>query len=363
MSSTDWGQPGSGLPGGDGTQSQRWPNWLKLLVLLILLLSLGWVILLTANYFRTGKDLGDLGIPAPVSNLFDKQKFQYVASIDNIATPMGVAVGKDGRIYVTDTGGERKIHIYDSLWQEAGSFAPPDTEASARIPVYLAIAPSGDVYVSDRGAAAIYIFTADGESKGQVTAPAGFEDWHPLGLTFDKDGNLYVADVTPEKHRVVVLDPAGNLKLTFGTQGEGEGQFWYPNGIAVDEQGRIFVADSNNGRMQAFDKDGKYLFKISRGMSSGDLSMPRGIAIDGQGRLLITDTSRGAVQAYQITDSGNDSVSSSPDAKAPVKFIGSFAGDAATGNFLLYPNGMALDGQGKIYVADRAHNRVQIWKY
>ena len=133
--------------------------------------------MLTANYLRTGKDLGDFGLPPPVSNLFDKQKFQYVASIDGLQTPMGVAVGNDGRIYVTETGGERKIHIYDSLWQETGSFAPPDTEASARIPVYLAIAPSGDVYVSDRGAATIYIFTADGESKGQVTAPAGFEDW------------------------------------------------------------------------------------------------------------------------------------------------------------------------------------------
>ncbi len=358
MSSTDWGQPGGGLPGGDGAGSQRWPNWLKLLVLLILLLSLGWVLMLTANYFRTGKDLGELpGIPGPVSNLFDKLKFQYVASIDGLQTPMGVAVGKDGRIYVTETGGERKIHIYDSLWQEVGSFAPPDTEASGRIPVYLAVAPSGDVYVTDRGAAAIYIFTANGEPKGQVTAPAGFEDWHPLGLTFDKDGNLYVADVTPDKHRVVILDPAGNLKLTFGTQGEGEGQFWYPNGVAVDEQGRIFVADSNNGRMQAFDKDGNYLFKISRGMSSGDLSMPRGIAIDSQDRLLVTDTSRGAVQAYQIAASGDSG------SEPPVKFIGSFAGDAATGNFFLYPNGMAIDGQGKIYVTDRAHNRVQIWKY
>jgi len=360
MSSTDWGQPGPGFPDGGTPRNQRWPNWLKLLILLILLLSLGWVALLSVEYFRTGKTLSDLPLmPEPVANLFDRMTFQYVASIDEVQTPMGVAVGPDGRIYVTETGGERMIHIYDSLWQEVGSFAPPDTQPTERIPVYLAISPTGDVYVSDRGKAAIYIFSADGDPKGQVTPPEGMEDWHPLGLAFDDAGNLYVADVTPEKHRVLVLDQEGKLKLSFGSQGEANGQFWYPNGIAIDSEGRIFVADSNNGRMQAFDKDGKFLFKISRGMSPGDLSMPRGIAIDSENRLLIADTSRGAVQAYQLSDSADSGSGNT----APLKFVGSFAGDPGTGTYLLFPNGMALDGQGKIYIADRANDRVQIWKY
>ncbi len=167
-----------------------------------------------------------------------------------------------------------------------------------------------------------------------------------------------MSDVTPEKHRVIVLDPDGDLKLSFGSQGEGDGQFWFPNGIAVDSEGRIYVADSNNGRMQAFDRNGNLLFKIVRGMSRGDLSAPRGLVIDSENRLLIVDTYRGAVQAYEISD-----LAGSDPEEPPAKFLGAFSGSAGDGVFFLYPNGLALDGDGKIYVADRANNQVQIWKY
>ena len=60
---------------------------------------------------------------------------------------------------------------------------------SDRVPVYVAVNPEGDVYVSDRGAAAIFIFSPDGKPKGKVAPPKGFEDWHPLGLAFDGDGD------------------------------------------------------------------------------------------------------------------------------------------------------------------------------
>jgi len=378
VSITDWQQQQPGGPPGNGPSAPAgWPSWLKLVIFLIILIALGWVILLTAQYCKTGDKISDLpGVPPPVAGLFGDASFEYVRSIDGLQNPMGVAVSQDGRIYVTEAGGERLVHIYNSRGRELGSFAPPGTEAPGRVPVYVAVSPSGDVYVSDRDSASIFVFSADGAPKGQVAPPAGYEDWHPLGLAFDKTGNLYVTDVTPDKHRLMVLDltpasslgidptliharPEGSiLKLSFGTQGEEDGQFWFPNGIAVDSQGRIYVSDSNNGRMQAFDKNGKLLFKIGRGMSRGDLSIPRGIAVDSDGRLLIVDTYRGAVQAYEISKSaGSDSEG------APVKFAGAFSESLGDGVFFLYPNGLALDGKDQIYVADRSNNRVQIWKY
>jgi sugar lactone lactonase YvrE len=62
---------------------------------------------------------------------------------------MGVAVGLDGRIYVTEAGGERMVHIYNRQGEELGSFAPPEDLAPDRIPVYVAVSPDGDIYVSD----------------------------------------------------------------------------------------------------------------------------------------------------------------------------------------------------------------------
>lgn len=357
MSSTDWGQPGPAPTGDDRQGAMRLPNVIKAAIVLALLAGLAWLLIIAGQYFKTGKPLSEIpGVPNPVANLLGKTSFEYVSSINGLQNPMGVAVSPDGRVYVTETGGERKIHVYDRQGKELASLVPPGTQAANRVPVYVAVSPGGDVYVSDRGTAAIYIFAPDGTSKGTVTPPKGFEDWHPLGLTFDKAGNLYVADVTPDKHRVIVLDPTGTLKLSFGSQGEGDGQFWYPNGIAIDSEGRIFVADSNNGRMQAFDKDGKFLFKIARGMSAGDLSMPRGIAIDGDNHLLIVDTSRSAVQEYQVTKSTDDKT-------APVQYMGAFSGAEGRGISFQFPNGLALDSHGQIYVTDRANNRVQIWKY
>jgi sugar lactone lactonase YvrE len=263
----------------------------------------------------------------------------------------------DGRVYVTETGGARKIHIYNSRAARSWVLSSPDMTQRQGSDVHCR-EPEWELYVSDRGASKIFIFSPDGESKGEVAPPEGVENWHPLALTFDKAGNLYVADVTPEKHRVVVMDPAGKLTLSFGSQGEKEGQFSYPNGIAVDDKGRIFVTDSNNGRMQAFDEDGKFLFLIGRGMSKGDLAMPRGIAFDTKGRLLIVDTTRGSIQAYKVSDSGVADANG-----APVEFKGVFFGDSGRRISFQFPNGMALDGHNKVYIADRGNNRVSIWEY
>jgi DNA-binding beta-propeller fold protein YncE len=359
MTSTDWPEQTPGSPEG-GSSGSRWPTGLRIGILLLILIALGWVLLITGQYCSTGKPISELpGVPGAVDDLFDNSSFRYVSSIEGLQNPMGVAVGLGGRVYVTETGGARKIHIYGPLGeQELGSFSPPDADTADRVPMYVAVNPRGDVYVSDRGASKIFIFSPDGTPKGEVAPPEGMTEWHPLALAFDKAGRLYVSDVTPDKHQILVLGPTGRLILSFGTQGEKRGQFWYPNGIVVDDEGRIFVTDSNNGRMQAFDKDGKFLFLISRGMSKGDLAMPRGIAFDTKGRLLIVDTTRGSIQAYKVSDSAGADRDG-----APVEFKGVFYGDSGRRISFQFPNGMALDGHNKVYIADRGNNRVSIWEY
>jgi DNA-binding beta-propeller fold protein YncE len=327
-----------------------WPTWLKLVIFLIILIALGWVLLLISQYCKTGEKISNLpGVPPPVAGLFGDSA-EYRGELAGVARPLGVALGKDGRIYVTESAGERMVRVFDRNGKQLDAFAPPDSEILSRVPLYVAVSPKGDVYVSDRRARAIHIFSPDGDYRGAFkpkSVPA--EGWQPLGVAFDDKGNLYVTDVTDKKHRVLVFDPSGELKLEFGTQGGEQGQFWFPNGIAADDRGRIYVADGDNGRLQVFDKAGKLLYVVPRGYAAGDLSMPRGLALDGDGHLLVADTSAHTVKVYDI--SGD-----SPDFLRDIGESGS--GD---GQFR-FPNGVAL-ADGRIYVTDRENGRVQIWSY
>src|SRR3989337_4340771 len=176
MSTTDWPQQPGGLPDGGGPSAGgRLRPFVKMAIALLLLAALGWVLLLSAQYCETKQPPSI--VPPPVNRLFDKLSFEYVDSINGLQNPMGVAVGQNGRVYVTETGGERMIHVYNSLREEVGSFAPPDTQPANRVPVYVAVSPKGDVYVSDRGAGAIFVFSPDGVAQGQGSPPAGFVAW------------------------------------------------------------------------------------------------------------------------------------------------------------------------------------------
>ena len=106
MSTTDWQQPGGGLPQGSGPSSSLgWPSWVKMVILLIILAALGWVLLLTAQYCRTKEPLSNLpGVPPPVAGLFSEAA-EYKGALEQVQRPLGVAVGDDGRVFVTESEG------------------------------------------------------------------------------------------------------------------------------------------------------------------------------------------------------------------------------------------------------------------
>ena len=345
MTATAWPQP-EGPPG----RTSRMPGWAKLVVVLIVLAALGWVVLLGTQYLKTGKPISEL--PGAQIPGLAGQGEQYRSSVFGVAQPLGVAVGRDGRMYVTESAGQRMVRIFDPQGHPLSSFAPPNTTANGRVPVYIAVSPQGDVYVTDRANDALDVFSADGAflrafDPAEVRLLRLVGAWHPMGVAFDKDGNLYVTDVSADKHRVLVFDPSGTLKLTFGSQGTDEGKFWYPNGLAVDDRGRIWVADGNNGRVQAFDAHGKFLTAIARGFAKGDLAMPRGVAIDGNNHLFVADTSAHTVKVYDI----------SGDRPEFLRDLG----EAGTGDGQFrFPNGVAFSG-GRLYVTDRENGRVQVW--
>jgi sugar lactone lactonase YvrE len=126
----------------------------------------------------------------------------------------------------------------------------------------------------------------------------------------------------------------------------------FPNGLALDKAGNLYVTDSNNGRLLVFDSSGKQIARIGRGADTGKLGLPRGIAIDGQDRVFVVDTTGQGVQVNRAFQG-----------KPQLDYLGTFGAQGVGDGQFSFPNGIAVDGRGHIYVADSANDRVQVWSY
>ena len=80
----------------------------------------------------------------------------------------------------------------------------------------------------------------------------------PTDVTWDRDGNIFVADGY-NNSRVVKIDKHGRWLKAWGERGTNPGQFNILHSIASDDAGNIYVADRTNRRIQVFDHDGAFL--------------------------------------------------------------------------------------------------------
>ena len=69
-------------------------------------------------------------------------------------------------------------------------------------------------------------------------------------MAIDSSDRVYVSECG--SHRVSVFTSEGQFVTSFGSEGEGPGQFKYPTGLAVDSSGVVYVCDSSNNRVQLF---------------------------------------------------------------------------------------------------------------
>ena len=91
----------------------------------------------------------------------------------------------------------------------------------------------------------------------------------PSGIAFDLDGSIYVSDTL--NHRVQRFTRDGVFLSTWGSFGDGDGQFNMPWGVAVDPIGDVYVVDWRNDRVQKFDSDGRFIHRFG---SSGGGNRP-----------------------------------------------------------------------------------------
>jgi len=330
----------------DQTPPHRRRQVALLLILSLLLLGL----LIFAAWYLLFRQPVETLIP----NLDLTKPPSYQLSTYNVSQPIGVAVSSDGsRIYVTQGGGDESTVLIDTSGNHLATLAPPADVTARASQLYVAVDPkTGDVYATDRTNGAVYVYAADGTYKSTFdpsTGGSGITVWQPLAIAFDAQGDLYVSDVGGDYQKVHVFGPDGTWLRDLGSAG----LFSFPNGIGVDQNGNVYVADSDNGRLIVFDKTGTQVGVVERGPSDGQLGMPRGVVVDGQGRVYVVDAVAQSVQIFRVLQPG--------DTK-PV-FLASFGSEGTVDGTFEFPNGVAVDGRGRVYVADWNNNRLQMWSY
>ena len=124
----------------------------------------------------------------------------------------------------------------------------------------LASGPNDRLYIVDRDAHEIIVCRRDGERVGGLgtrhTPLAPFN--HPTDVAIAPGGDIYVSDGYAS-HRVHRFRSDGTLVQSWGEFGSGPGQFLTPHAIWVMRDGRVVVADRENNRLQVFSPDGAHL--------------------------------------------------------------------------------------------------------
>jgi len=178
---------------------------------------------------------------------------------EGLKDPVGLAIDTENRLlYVVDTQ-QDQVLVYDAdslkLLRRIGTGGKNHyltTPGDFALPSGVAVDKEGNVYVTDTFNNRVEIFDAEGQFVSffgkHGDGPGYFA--RPKGIAVDGDGHIWV--VYEYQDRVQVFNREGQLLAFFGERGHYPGQFSAAVGIAIDKDNRVFVTDQYGGRMQMF---------------------------------------------------------------------------------------------------------------
>jgi DNA-binding beta-propeller fold protein YncE len=148
------------------------------------------------------------------------------------------------------------------------------------------------------------------DPSGKLLTSFGAEMFvFPHGITADRDGNIWVTDGDGKDgkgHQVFKFSSTGKILMTLGkpgVAGNSEETFNKPSAVAIATNGDIFVADGHGGESNArivkFSKDGKFIMTWGKkGSAPGELNIPHALAFDSKGRLFVADRGNNRIQIF-----------------------------------------------------------------
>ena len=218
--------------------------------------------------------------------------------------PLGLGVSRTGQIYVSD--GAKRVQQFSPTRTFVRSFG-----AFTSTPTNLAVAPNGDVYVTDGSLIDHYTgtgglvgsFGGTGSGDGQFGSTIG-------GLTVAPNGHVYAGDYSGAR----VEEFTANGTFVRSLANSGQAAVLGPIGVAVTRAGEIFISDNGHERAIELRPNGSFVREFGNA-GPGKLDNPGQATVDCAGNAYVADLERGRVNVY-----GNPAAPRPPCRPAVSKF-------------------------------------------
>lgn len=282
------------------------------------------------NYYQSRKD-----VRRGVEGWLTKAVLGEEKAVRYLSRPFAIASDGKGRVFVSDLD-RHEVAVFDLETHEIRTLGKG---YRFRHPSGIAVAPSGEVYVTDSLEAEVHIF---GPDEGFVKKFQSTELVRPTGLVVDPvERRLYVAD--PGAHRVAVFDQDGEFLHALGERGAEEGRFNFPLDVDLDTEGNLYVLDAMNARVQVFGPDGRFLRAFGeRGTAAGSFRVAKSLSVSPSGFVFISDTRANRLFIFDLEGNFMMSLGGlSPIGKGGVRPGG-----------LYLPQGVDVDDKDAIWVVD-----------
>ena len=282
---------------------------------------------------------------------------------DHFLWPVAVATDSVGNVYVSDQDNHR-IQKFDNggtylstLGVTRVAYVPDGIRLNT--PWGIGVASDGSLFVTENLGFRLVKIDANGTQQWTVGQPYvyDYDNAHFLWLTgnvgVDAGGRIYVPDTG--FNRVQIFNPDGDYLVTLGSYGDGDYEFDCPAGVAISPvNSDIYVVDRCNQRVQVFTGDRVYKATLGMldepGSDNQHFNWPWGVAVDANGKIYVADSDNHRVQKCTL---GGSSYTCTTFAGETGVF------DNAFGH--IHPLSVAVDSHGRVYVADEWNSRIQVF--
>jgi sugar lactone lactonase YvrE len=297
--------------------------------------------------------------------------------------PRGLALDQAGNLLIADTANNkvRMVTAAGIITTVAGNGVAgfsgdgaPAASAQLNAPVAVAVDGSGNIFISDRFNNRIRVVNSAGIITTMAGSTAGFSGdggaaasaqlSNPLGIALDRSDNLFITD--SGNNRIRVVNAAGIITTfagngTAGFSGDGGGapsaQLTSPVDVSVDGSGNVFIADRGNYRVRQVNSAGVITSVAGRTGDGGPAAFaqfyfPNTVAVDGGGNVFVADT-----DIHRIRKIDTSGVVTTVAGNGS----GGFSGDGgpATSAQLYFPAAIAVDAAGNLFIADTRNQRIR----